>query len=200
MSITAEDVKAEAKRWGARIVGVGSVDRWMNAPKGHKPRDFLPKAESVIVFGIPQFKAMAKWRNFMKGSDMYPEEKVEGFPNRFTAESAGERATPAYRTWRFSRGAILIGAMAERMRAGRGSSRLMTRPHTRLSAGRGLLRNSRLVPELLLYEYRCTETGRHQAVVSKRRPADPGQAVLLQNGCVIQATIRWEVKEEDSQG
>jgi len=85
MSITSEEVKTEAKRWGARIVGVGSVDRWVNAPKGHKPEDFLPKSRSVVSFGIPQFKAMAEWRNFMKGSEMYPEAKVEGFPNRLMA-------------------------------------------------------------------------------------------------------------------
>lgn len=85
MSITSKEVKEEASRWGARIVGIGSVNRWMNAPKGHKPKDFLPKAQSVVSFGIPQFKAMARWRNFMKGSEMYPEEKVEGFPNRLQA-------------------------------------------------------------------------------------------------------------------
>lgn len=85
MSITSEEVKSEAKRWGARIVGIGSVNRWTNAPKGHKPKDFLLKARSVVVFGIPQFKAMAQWRNFMKGSEMYPEAKVEGFPNRLMA-------------------------------------------------------------------------------------------------------------------
>ena len=85
MSITSEEVKAEAMRWGARIVGIGSVDRWANAPKGHKPKDFLLEARSVVSFGIPQFKAMAQWRNFMKGSEMYPEAKVEGFPNRLMA-------------------------------------------------------------------------------------------------------------------
>lgn len=32
--------------------GVGSVDRWANAPEGHKPNDLLPTAKSVIVMGI----------------------------------------------------------------------------------------------------------------------------------------------------
>lgn len=32
--------------------GVGSVDRWANAPVGHRPNDLLPEAKSVIVMGV----------------------------------------------------------------------------------------------------------------------------------------------------
>ena len=32
--------------------GVGSVNRWANAPVGHRPNDLLPEAKSVIVLGI----------------------------------------------------------------------------------------------------------------------------------------------------
>lgn len=32
--------------------GVGSVDRWANAPVGHRPNDLLPEAKSVIVLGV----------------------------------------------------------------------------------------------------------------------------------------------------
>ncbi|NPV26177.1 MAG: epoxyqueuosine reductase [Firmicutes bacterium] len=32
--------------------GVGSVDRWANAPEGRRPNDLLPEAKSVIVLGI----------------------------------------------------------------------------------------------------------------------------------------------------
>ena len=32
--------------------GVGSVDRWANAPKDHRPTDILPGAKSVIVVGM----------------------------------------------------------------------------------------------------------------------------------------------------
>lgn len=32
--------------------GVGSVDRWTNAPIGHRPTDFMPEAKSVIVMGL----------------------------------------------------------------------------------------------------------------------------------------------------
>lgn len=36
----------------ADYCGVGSVDRWANAPIGHRPNDLMPSARSVIVFGI----------------------------------------------------------------------------------------------------------------------------------------------------
>jgi len=59
MSLTAQ-VKEEAKRLGARIVGVGSVDRWMNAPRGHKPQDFISEAQAAVSFGLPLFKSMGR--------------------------------------------------------------------------------------------------------------------------------------------
>jgi epoxyqueuosine reductase len=80
-----EQVKKEALRLGARLVGIGSIDRWVNAPKGHKPTDFLPNARAVVAFALPQFKAMSRWREFMKGSEMFPEEIVEGLPTRIRA-------------------------------------------------------------------------------------------------------------------
>ena len=82
MASLASQVKAEARRLGARIVGVGTADRWANAPRGHGPQDFLPDAKAVVSFGIPLFKAMADWRDFMKGSEMYTEEDSEDIPNR----------------------------------------------------------------------------------------------------------------------
>lgn len=80
-----EKTKKESLRLGARVVGVGTVDRWVNAPKGHRPTDFLPDARSVVAFVLPQFKAMSRWRNFMKGSEIFPEETVEGLPVRIMA-------------------------------------------------------------------------------------------------------------------
>jgi len=34
------------------LFGVGSVDRWVGAPIGHRPNDCLPSAKSVIVMGV----------------------------------------------------------------------------------------------------------------------------------------------------
>ncbi len=37
---------------GVNYFGVGSIDRWDNAPLGHNPSDLLPTAKAVIVLGI----------------------------------------------------------------------------------------------------------------------------------------------------
>ena len=47
IAITAE-VKEHARQLGARIVGVGTSDRWLNAPKGRRPQDFMPQAKAVL--------------------------------------------------------------------------------------------------------------------------------------------------------
>ncbi len=45
-------LKEEARKAGAHLVGVASVDRFKEAPKGHKPTDFLSNAESIVVVGL----------------------------------------------------------------------------------------------------------------------------------------------------
>ena len=41
-------VKELARRGGARLVGIAPVERFANAPEGHKPIDLLKEAQSVI--------------------------------------------------------------------------------------------------------------------------------------------------------
>lgn len=41
-------VKEVAKKVGARLVGIAPVERFANAPEGHKPSDLLKEAQSVI--------------------------------------------------------------------------------------------------------------------------------------------------------
>ena len=55
-----QSVKEVARRHGAVLVGVASVDRFDPmpplcdpAPKGHHPRDFVPEARSVISIAMP---------------------------------------------------------------------------------------------------------------------------------------------------
>lgn len=50
--ITSQDIKAAAKRMGADIVGIGSIDRWSNAPIQMDPKQIMPKAKSVIALGF----------------------------------------------------------------------------------------------------------------------------------------------------
>ncbi len=47
-----EEVKEKIKEMGAHLVGIASVNHFRNAPKGHRPSDFLPNSKSVIVVGL----------------------------------------------------------------------------------------------------------------------------------------------------
>ncbi len=71
------DVKKYAQEFlGARLVGVASVDRFAEAPGGHKPGDMLPGAQSVVVVALPILKSLLNWRGLLKNSEVIPE-KVE---------------------------------------------------------------------------------------------------------------------------
>ncbi len=50
--ITAQEIKAAAKRMGADIVGIGSIDRWSTAPIQMDPKQIMPKAKSIIALGF----------------------------------------------------------------------------------------------------------------------------------------------------
>ena len=50
--ITSQDIKAAAKRMGADIVGIGSIDRWSTAPIQMDPKQIMPKAKSIIALGF----------------------------------------------------------------------------------------------------------------------------------------------------
>lgn len=52
MKITAQEIKAAAKRMGADIVGIGSIDRWSTAPIQMDPKQIMPNAKSVIAMGF----------------------------------------------------------------------------------------------------------------------------------------------------
>ena len=50
--ITSQEIKAMAKRMGADIVGIGSIDRWSTAPIQMDPKQIMPKAKSIIALGF----------------------------------------------------------------------------------------------------------------------------------------------------
>ena len=50
--ITSADIKAAAKRMGADIVGIGSIDRWSTAPAQMDPKQIMPNAKSIIALGF----------------------------------------------------------------------------------------------------------------------------------------------------
>jgi len=45
--------------WGADLVGIAPVERFANAPEGHKPTDFLPQCKSVISIALHIFQGTA---------------------------------------------------------------------------------------------------------------------------------------------
>lgn len=50
--ITSQDIKEAAKRMGADIVGIGSIDRWSTAPIQMDPKQIMPNAKSIIALGF----------------------------------------------------------------------------------------------------------------------------------------------------
>ena len=47
--MNSQEVKEFAKSMGADLVGIGSIDRWSDAPRMLRPQAHLPEAKSVIV-------------------------------------------------------------------------------------------------------------------------------------------------------
>ncbi|MBC7321193.1 (4Fe-4S)-binding protein [bacterium] len=50
--ISSEEIKAFAKKCGADIVGIGSMDRFDGAPRQYDPRYIMPEAKSIIGLGF----------------------------------------------------------------------------------------------------------------------------------------------------
>ena len=50
--ITAQDIKAAARRLGADLVNIGSIDRWDTAPIQMDPKQIMPNAKSIIALGF----------------------------------------------------------------------------------------------------------------------------------------------------
>ncbi len=59
-----------ARLEGARLFGVAGVERFAGAPPGHHPLDFLPRARSVVVVGLPVLKSIANYHKLLKESEI----------------------------------------------------------------------------------------------------------------------------------
>ncbi len=64
-----KEVKEFALSHGASMVGVAPVERFSEAPKGHRPTDFIKDARSVIVQGIRLLPSVVDWRDYFKESE-----------------------------------------------------------------------------------------------------------------------------------
>lgn len=56
------------------VFGVAQVARFDNSPAGHHPTDFVKKARSVIVTGMPIMRGILGYPEMLKGSDLVPED------------------------------------------------------------------------------------------------------------------------------
>ena len=54
--MTAQQIKEAALRMGADIVGIGSIDRWKDAPAQMDPKQIMPRAKSIIAMGFRVFR------------------------------------------------------------------------------------------------------------------------------------------------
>ena len=45
--------------WGADLVGIAPVERFADAPEGHKPNDFMPECKAVISIALHLHQGIA---------------------------------------------------------------------------------------------------------------------------------------------
>jgi epoxyqueuosine reductase len=69
-----EKLTSEVVTWlkdnGASLVGISTVDRFDDTPQGHRPRDFLPGARSVITFGVALLHQALHWEGHLVNSEL----------------------------------------------------------------------------------------------------------------------------------
>lgn len=70
--ISLDDLRAVAEREGVDLLGVAPVDRFADAPRGHKPGDLLPGARSVLSIGIHLALALVDWERLFHNSALIP--------------------------------------------------------------------------------------------------------------------------------
>lgn len=59
---------------GANLVGIADIERFSEAPQGHHPCDFVPKARSVITFGVALLHTSLYWERLLRESKLVPPE------------------------------------------------------------------------------------------------------------------------------
>ena len=73
MDLTAA-VKEFTLNQGVSVVGISVPERFEGAPKGHHPLDWVPRAKSIVTFGMAMLELICEWENMMKESEMVPAE------------------------------------------------------------------------------------------------------------------------------
>lgn len=64
-----KEVKEFAFSHGASEVGVAPVERFSEAPRGHRPTDFIKEARSIVVQSIRLLPSVVDWHDYFKDSE-----------------------------------------------------------------------------------------------------------------------------------
>lgn len=59
---------------GANLAGISPVERFDGALKGHHPSDFVPKAKTVVAFGVALLHHAVYWERHLADSEIVPPE------------------------------------------------------------------------------------------------------------------------------
>ena len=62
--LNSSEIKSRLKNMGANLVGIAPVERFIGAPPGRGPTDFMPQARSVISFGVRLPDAVVEYDKF----------------------------------------------------------------------------------------------------------------------------------------
>jgi epoxyqueuosine reductase QueG len=74
MEVLTNNVVHWLKDNGASVVGIANVERFEGAPRGHHPSDFVPRAKSVITFGVAILHHTIHWESHLANSELVPQE------------------------------------------------------------------------------------------------------------------------------
>lgn len=89
METLTNEVVTWLKANGASIVGIGAVERFDGAPKGHHPRDFLQEASSVVTFGVALLHQSLYWEEHLVNSVLVPAEHRKDLLQNYFYQQTG---------------------------------------------------------------------------------------------------------------
>lgn len=84
-----KELETLARNEGARLFGVGPVERFQGAPAGHHPLDFLPRARNVVVIGIPIPQRSINYQNLLQNSSIITGEFRREYLQRYFYQVTG---------------------------------------------------------------------------------------------------------------
>jgi epoxyqueuosine reductase QueG len=74
MNMLQNEIITLLKSNGASLVGIANTEIFSGAPKGHHPCDFVPRARSVVTFGVALLHQSLYWEGHLSESELVPRE------------------------------------------------------------------------------------------------------------------------------